>query len=172
MSEDQPPKHLKNFAKLSQPVDATDEDNNTIFMHIADAAGKQIEKHQQVPGRGEKSISMNPDTMLGVISYCYAKGVYRSEEIEIFLWKDEAFLETYGNLLPSAEDIKRFRMRYREEILKTLDLALKEFWRHNPNPPKDLAKPTAEEMNTAMLSREEAKKRVDNAVFRDHLDAE
>ena len=68
--------------------------------------------------------SIPAETMLGVVSYCYTKGVYASEDIGRELVKDPAAREAAHGDLPRPEDIRRFRRLNRGAIQATMEKAL------------------------------------------------
>lgn len=70
---------------------------------------------------------MRVEAMLGVISYCYIKGVFESDEIERRLWQDNTFLATFGNELPTALKIRNFRREHRTAILAIIENAVNRF---------------------------------------------
>ena len=61
-----------------------------------------------------------PTVMLRLITYCYAKGVYGSEEIERKLRKSSV-----RRAVPEARDIQRFRRFHRAALLAALQRTLK-----------------------------------------------
>lgn len=117
----------------SAPAD----DGSTICTDVLAAA------HQEAGHLTINSEAPSPEgmlrmkTMLGVICYCYVKGVFDSEEIEHRLWSDPAFLATFGNNPPTAMRIRGFRRLHRQVILTTIEHALMAFKerRHEPYGP-------------------------------------
>ena len=74
-----------------------------------------------VPNEGG---SIPPQALLGVVSYCYAKGVYASEDIGRELVSDPAVREAAHGDVPRPEDIRRFRRLNRDAIQATVEKAL------------------------------------------------
>lgn len=77
------------------------------------------------------------EALLGVVSYCYTKGVFSSAEIEERLWTDAAFVSTFGRETPTADKIRSFRRQHGKTILATIEHALQDFCSrpaHSGNP--------------------------------------
>ena len=110
--------------------------------------------------------------MLGVISYCYAKGVVSSREIEEHLWRNTAFLNAFGEDLPTAQAIRRFRRQHREAILATIESALQHFWsrRSEVSPETGTTGETARNVSSSPQVR--ARQLLDAAMFMDGLELE
>jgi hypothetical protein len=118
--------------------------------------------------------------MLGVVSYCYAKGVYSSNDIGRKLNQAPAFRISCHNELPRPEDIRRFRKLNREAIQKTLEKILRyartkvvEAWspsnpfRNGSSAPATVVSGRPDE--TQGFSRREASDRLDKATFIDGM---
>ncbi len=78
--------------------------------------------------------------MLGAVSYAYAKGVYRSEDIERKMVHDPAVREALGNQIPDARTIRLFRRMNRQAIAATLE---KFFWWRRKKEPEPALPPAA-----------------------------
>ena len=87
-------------------------------------------------GSGNRAAAQRPpldaarqrlEVMLGVVSYCYTKGLFSSSEIEERLWAEPAFLATFGTEPPTAARIRCFRREHREDIIATIEHALQDF---------------------------------------------
>ena len=50
--------------------------------------------------------------MLGVITHCYARGVFCSKDISQVLRDEPQMRQAFGRALPNEETIRRFRRRY------------------------------------------------------------
>lgn len=86
---------------------------------IRRAAEKVAEESAQ-PMVAPRGSAVPPKNLLGAVSYCYAKEIFRSEDIEHSMLKDAEFRASVGNEVPDAHAIRRFRRYNREAILKTL----------------------------------------------------
>jgi hypothetical protein len=118
--------NLRVFARPGLPHPGAGE-LPTICSDVAAAA------HAQTRHLARNAPSPSPDAlvrveaMIGVISYCYVKGIFESNEIERRLWRDETFLASFGNELPTAQKIRVFRRQHRAAILATIEHALAGF---------------------------------------------
>ena len=110
--------------------------------------------------------------MLGVISYCYAKGVVSSREIEEHLWRNPAFLSAFGEDLPTAQIIRRFRRQHREAILATIENALQHFWSRRSETSPDTGTTGETAPNASSSPHGRAQQLVDAAMLMDGLDLE
>jgi hypothetical protein len=91
--------------------------------------------------------------MLGLITYCYARGVFRSDDIALKLRQEAALKAVFGNKLPDGPTIRRFRRRYSDEIEDTLETLYREL-------------PGQEDADTTTVKRQAAE-RIHDAAWRD-----
>lgn len=70
--------------------------------------------------------------MLGIITYCYVKGVFCSGDIAALLKDDPVLQNRFGRKLPDGEAIRRFRRRYATEIEEVLEDVLRRFPKDPP----------------------------------------
>src|SRR5262245_35382171 len=63
-------------------------------------------------------IAFRPKTMLALLTYCYAVGIYGSENIEDVMYQDAIFRDFCGNEIPDWKSLKRFRRHNRDAIQK------------------------------------------------------
>lgn len=112
-----------------------------------------------------------PREMLGAVSYCYAKGVYTSEEIERKMMRDPKLRESVHGNVPTAQAIRRFRVLNRGAIQQTLEKAFRLLWRkRKPAPESDQVVPAAEAgESTINVVRREAADRIQQAAFIDNM---
>ncbi len=123
-----------------------------------------------------------PKSMLGVVTYCYAKGLLASQEIERKLWKDNAVRASCANDLPTAKTIRRFRRLNRgmiqiclEKTLRRLRRVLAQITlsqtvpdeRGKIKPALPLMTTPAPGEGTTILMRKEAVTRIDTASLLD-----
>jgi Transposase domain (DUF772) len=114
-----------------------------------------------------------PEKMLGVVSYCYSKGIYSSEDIERKLLQDPLVRESCLGDVPRSEAIRRFRRLNRQVIQSTLEKVLhytRKKLRSFVAPENPFRSGTsgaaigpAEE--TQVFARREASERLDKATF-------
>jgi len=169
--------HLNQLAPGHAPT-ASPEDTVTAF--VARAAAETV-KESPVPVVVPKTAGpVPPESMLGVVSYCYAKGVYGSNDIGRKLNQDPAFRLSCQNEVPRPEDIRRFRRLNREAIQKTLEKALQfarakvaEAWSpSNPfrgRSPAPAIQGAGQQEETQSFARREASERIDKATFIDGM---
>jgi hypothetical protein len=115
--------HFGDFAD-SRPREEAEDGCLTIWRDILDAVGTQSSHLTDGLSPAFPSHRRWLDATLGVISYCYVKGIFESTEIEYRLWQDPKFLAAFGDSLPTAQAIRAFRRRYRAVILATIEKAL------------------------------------------------
>jgi hypothetical protein len=118
--------NLRRFAAAPDCPQDIEETPTTICNDVLRAAHREAERiHAELRPR-RADLQLRVEALLGVISYCYARGLFNSEEIERRLWQDEAFLATFRNEIPSAQKIRCFRRNHRENILAIIEQALQE----------------------------------------------
>jgi hypothetical protein len=170
--------HLGQLAPGSASA-ASPQESVTAF--TAKAAAETIKESSRPVVVPKTAGAVPPESMLGVVSYCYAKGIYGSDDIGRKLNQDTAFRISCGNDVPRPEDIRRFRKLNREAIQKTLEKVL-QFARtkvaealspSNPfrgeanRPTTPLVAAPKDEANA--IARREASDRLDKATFIDGM---
>jgi Transposase domain (DUF772) len=169
--------HLGQLAPGHAPA-ASSEDTVTAF--VAKAAAETIKESSKPVVVPKTAGPVPPESMLGAVSYCYAKGVYGSNDIGRKLNQDPVFRASCQNEVPRPEDIRRFRRLNREAIQKTLEKALQfarakvaEAWSpsnpfrgKSPAPATQVAGRLEE---TQDFARREASDRIDKATFIDGM---
>lgn len=66
-------------------------------------------------------IAFRPKTMLALLTYCYAVGIYGSEDIEAVMYQDAIFRYFCGHEIPDWKSLKRFRRHNHEAVQKCLE---------------------------------------------------
>ena len=94
--------------------------------------------------------------MLGVITYCYARGVFNSGEIAARLKKEPELRKAVGGNLPDEATIRRFRRKYAGEIEDALELLYQHF------PPQNAVDPLED------VAHKQASSRVHDAIWTDN----
>ncbi len=118
MPDSKPPLHLDAFATNDlPPTSGADESQTLIIKRAAVSTAAETPDARTV----EEEFGLPLAQMLGLISYCYAKGVFRSEEIAKLLKADPELKSRFGRKLPDEADLRRFRRRYSAEIEDTLE---------------------------------------------------
>lgn len=78
----------------------------------------------QPVARRDAGLAFEPRTLLALLSYCYARDIYGSAEIEDVLRRDANFCQICHNEFPGARVIRRFRRANREALHRCLATAL------------------------------------------------
>jgi hypothetical protein len=115
-------------------------------------------------------IAFEPRVLLAIITYCYAAGVFASEDIETAMRDDPGFCALCHNVFPDAASIRRFRRLNRDSIERCLAglLAALEL---EPNAPAlELARPGLP--SRAQTSEGRAAELVEQAMFIDLMSDE
>lgn len=116
--------------------------------------------------------------MLGALSYCYAKGVYTSEDIESRMMHDATLREAVHGEVPDALAIRRFRRLNRSAIQQTLEKAFSFLCKKKkasavqhplPGQPANPSPAAVEGESTVGFVRREAEERVQQAAFIDNM---
>lgn len=147
-----------------------------VTLMVKLAAAETVEKGA-APVVPKDGGALSGKEMLGAVSYCYAKGVYESEEIERKMLKDSALLNSVHGEVPDAKAIRRFRTLNRGAIQTTLEKAFgflrrkekAELLKPLPGQPPAarITDPAGE--STVMYARDQAKERVQQAAFVDNM---
>lgn len=169
---------------VAPAAEAAPATEDTLTGFIAKAAHEVVEQSPTPVVVPHDGGSIPAETMLGVVSYCYTKGVYASEDIGRELSQEPLVRQVAHGDVPRPEDIRRFRRLNREAIQKTVEKALAfarkkvvEAWsptnpfRHSPS-----SRPVMESMpvdarrdDTATFVRRDASERIDKATFIDGM---
>lgn len=180
--------HLNKFAPDQSPMPPQADDGPTVF--IRRAAVETVDQSSApvtAPFVGNKLPARE---MLGAIVYCYAKGIFSSQEIEERMMRDAELRKSLSGEVPDSNAIRRFRRMNRQAIHATLE----KYYRHErrrqkaaaaeamnqvmpgAQPPeksplqaaKSFASPTPGE-DTAIFVRREATDQLDKATFVDGM---
>ena len=169
--------HLDKF--VSQPSGApaappAGDDSPTMIIRKS-AAHVAEEGHQPVVLPKGSPSALPPKDMLGAVSYAYAKGVYRSEDIERKMAQDPAMRAALHDEIPDSHAIRRFRRLNHQAILETLEGFFR--WvRRKPaaapvadKPAPAPSKAPPEEGSTTIGAKRAAEARLDEAAFVDNM---
>ena len=170
--------HL-NLSKLMAPGDSTPpaEGDTSVTAFVARTAAEVAQHGGKPVVQPRNGGGVPPQTMLGVVSYCYSKGIYSSEDIERKLLQDPAVRASCQGDVPRPEAIRRFRRLNREAIQTTLEKALRYTRKRirslvapeNPFTPDTLPVATGPVEETQVFARREAMERLDKATFMDGM---
>ena len=170
--------HLGKFAPTKDAPPPQLETETGVTVSIKRAASQTVQQGGQpiVPKDGG---ALPGEGMLGAVSYCYAKGVYTSEEIEHKMRRDPQLRESVQGEVPNANAIRRFRRLNRGAIQQTLEKAFGFMRTKKPPMPPPLpgqpANPQAGQTpgdSTLVLSKREAADRLQQAAFIDNMSKE
>ena len=167
--------HLNQFAPGAAGKPASLADPGVTVM-VKMAAAETVEK-TGAPLVPKDGGAMSGQQMLGAVSYCYAKGVYESEEIERKMMKDPVLRASVRGDVPDAKSIRRFRLLNRGAIQTTLEKAFG-FMRRKEK--AEMMKPLSGQPaaapytgsageSTVLFARDQAKERVQQAAFVDNM---
>jgi len=131
LGENTGPARLPHLQRFAAPVrnDELQEEPTSICGDVLRAAHTETQRLEAMTPAPAPDL----EAMLGVVSYCYAKGLFSSVDIEHELWETPAFLAAFGHNLPTAGQIKNFRRQNRPLILSVVEQALQEFSRREPH---------------------------------------
>jgi hypothetical protein len=139
-------------------------------------AASEIVKQGSNPILPAGSGELPGKAFLGAVSYCYAKGVYTSEEIEDKMRQDPRLSGAVHGEVPSASAIRRFRRLNRAAIEQTLTKAFGYFSKKRDRPAVPCATPAgvpncapAPGDTTIIYARHQAEDRVQEAAFVDNM---
>jgi Transposase domain (DUF772) len=153
-----------NLAKFKPSSDNTlpppppEGEGETMFIRRTTAAAvesKLAPAEQQTPEFG-----LPLKEMLGVITYCYARGVFNSGEIAARLKQEPELRKALGRNLPDEADIRRFRRKYAGDIEDALELLYQAF------PPQTAAQAAAS--HETSFAHKSARSRVHDAIWTDN----
>jgi hypothetical protein len=95
-------------------------------------AGVVLEAVRRVDGKvlhpvafPQAGIAFRGRMLLAVVTYCYAAGIYGSEDIEALMREDATFRFVCGNEFPGWRVIQRFRRYNRAAIQRCLEEVLR-----------------------------------------------
>ena len=158
--------------------------NETVRGFVLDAVSETCQESTNPIATVTGCPTLEARSMVGLLTYCYTKGVLSAAEIEESLWNDDALRGKCMQQLPSAKTISRFRRLNRGLILTCLEKALRRIRRAlvsstlsqslvcgeteaRPKPPRLFTPAAAAGEGTTILVHREAVQRVENATCLD-----
>jgi hypothetical protein len=172
---------LEEFVRSQSSSTRSVDDSPTEWptMFFAKAATEVCSQNSKPIVNPKDTGPLPPASILGIVSYCYAKGVYAAEDIERKLLKNPQVRAACGNEVPRASVIRRFRRLNREAILSLLERFFRRTRKRSmPTAPRasesEAASPTPgasspDADNTQVLARNEAVSRLEKAAFIDGM---
>jgi len=113
----------------------------------------------------EAGTAFQPKALLALLTYCYAREIYASSEIEGLMGRDVNFRHLCGQEFPGPRHLRRFRRDNREILQTCLVAALRFLTGRLVNE----RTPTGSSENRLL---EEAARRIEKAMFIDSMDLE
>ena len=149
-----PPRRAVKIAELA-------EDYRSLAK-VADAAARSRHagRSAEEERRAAKGPGFTPQQLLALLTYCYARQIYRSSVIAWLLRHDQELIRLCPDGLPNAEQIQRFRSENREVLRSCLAAALRFLLE------KKIAAGVLTRISETQTS-EEAGRRIINAMFVD-----
>lgn len=83
-------------------------------------AVRGIEDDELVPPGTTPGLAFQPRSMLAMLVYCYASGIYGSWDVEQKMYEDPEFRALCGREYPDWRRLRRFRRENREVLRRTL----------------------------------------------------
>jgi len=128
-------------------------------------AVREVEETALRPvARRDAGLAFEPRTLLALLSYCYARDIFGSAEVEDVLRRDGNFRQICNNEFPGARVIRRFRRENREALHRCLTTALRLLAEGEPQ--------TASRESTDVGIAEDATRRIMKAMFIDSMETE
>lgn len=129
-----------------------------------EAAARFADERTLAPVAGaDGRLDFQPRTLLALLTYCYARQVYGSREVEARLRGDQSLRQLCGEELPDARVLRRFRCENHGAIECCLRAALRFLAREK------IAQGFVTRVSDAHLA-EEARRRMTTAMFIDSLE--
>jgi len=125
------------------------------------------------------STAFHPKAMLAMLTYCYADGVYGSQDAEFMMREDAAFRALCGLDFPDWRQLRRFRRHNHEMVHRTLAETFRRAWslksvgrtadaRANESPVQvDSARPMTPQQ--LAFVEQETEERIERAMFIDRM---
>ena len=132
------PLNLKKFAPVAggepDPM-VTGMEGQTMF--IRKTAANSVAQLTDDARKDDDKYGIPVKDMLGLITYCYVRGVFSSKEISERLNREPELRKRFGSKLPEENAVKAFRRRYAVEIEDLLETVYRTFPSADPATPAD-----------------------------------
>ena len=80
------------------------------------------------PAAGAAAPAFRPRVILALLTYCYAIGVYGSEDVELMLREDASLRELCGSEIPDWKELKWFRRQNHAMLQRALEETFRGAW--------------------------------------------
>jgi transposase len=107
--------------------------------------------------------AQQPRMLLFLLSYCYARGIYKSTDIERLVQTDGVLRRCCSDISPTANELRQFRSEHREAVQTCLQAALLFLAQ------EQLAAGVIAKATEAQFA-EEANRRIITAMFEDSME--
>lgn len=139
--------------------------SGTFTETVRNAVRGVVENTLRPVTRRDSGVAYHPRVLLALLTYCYARGIYGSLDIERIMRKDTVFRALCREEYPDARMLRCFRRENRAALQDCLSLVLR------LSSPNGTASRAQDSWN-AEQSAEEALRRLDMAACMDTLDME
>lgn len=96
-------------------------DKRSVVSLVLDAVLSVDESTLRPVAPSTAGFAFRPKTLLALLTYCYAVGIYGSEDIEAVMYRDAIFRCFCVNEIPDWKSLKRFRRHNHEAIQQCLE---------------------------------------------------
>jgi hypothetical protein len=80
------------------------------------------------PAAAAAAPGFRPRVMLAMLTYCYAIGVYGSEDVELMMHEDASLRALCGRDIPDWKSLKRFRRQNHAVLQRALEETFRGAW--------------------------------------------
>ena len=128
------------------------------------AAARAVDERSLAPAtRSQAPLAFQPRSLLALLTFCYARQVYGSVEVEARLRRDLSLRQLCRNEIPDARTLRRFCSENREALEGCLKIALRFLAEQK------VAQGILSRVNETHLA-EEAGRRIVMAMFTDSME--
>jgi Transposase domain (DUF772) len=157
------PLNLAKFVPVeSGPVAPVEPMDDGPTLRVRRIAAEIVDKKAAAAPLANEEFGLPLKEMLGVITHCYARGVFCSKDIAQILRDEPQLRAAVGRALPSEETIRRFRRRFAAEIEETLETLFRAYPGGGPAPA------TPETAEGTQQLRRDAVERLHDAAWTDN----
>jgi hypothetical protein len=141
----------------------TAEQPNSLLESILSAVRKIEDQSLHPVASVSAGVAFAPKSLLALMTYCYATGIYGSEAIEDVMRKDLTFRRLCNEEFPAARQVRRFRQHNPEAVRDCLQSALLFLTQDRASEGQPISADHEQ-------LREEASRRITAAMFIDRMD--
>jgi transposase len=109
---------------MGQTIDTAVIRPDPLTRSVQDAVRTIDENALRPVARRDAGLAYQPRILLALLTYCYAREIYGSEEVEGLLRRDVEFRRLCQNEFPGARIFRRFRRENRDALLRCLRMVL------------------------------------------------